>query len=240
MALKDADKLMRVRRFYTDASVGAVEQGFAVMLDGRLAKTAAARPLAVPTGALAALLVDEWAAQGEHIDFTAMPATRLAFTVLDRSVDVHAELAKEVARYASGDTLCFPVETPRPLAERQDRLWRPWRDWAARELGLRFEVAGGLLDRPQPPVTVTGAERIAGALSPFALTGLTFAAGLYGSAILAFAVERGALDAVEAFELSRLEEAFQAEQWGLDAEAEARTAALREEAAMIGRWFAAL
>ena len=52
------------------------------------------------------------------------------------------------------------------------------------------------------------------------------------------AVAKGALDAAEAFELSRLDEAFQQERWGVDEEAAARTEGLRRAAAMIGRWFA--
>ena len=58
-------------------------------------------------------------------------------------------------------------------------------------------------------------------------------------------LERGlgaqaALDAVTAHELSRLDEAFQEERWGVDEEAALRTAARAQEACMIGAWFAAL
>jgi chaperone required for assembly of F1-ATPase len=67
-----------------------------------------------------------------------------------------------------------------------------------------------------------------------------FCTALFGSAILAFAVERGELSGEAAFELSRLDEALQIERWGEDAEAAARTQALRAEAEMAGRWFAAL
>jgi chaperone required for assembly of F1-ATPase len=81
---------------------------------------------------------------------------------------------------------------------------------------------------------------VAAEADDFGLSGLHFAAGLYGSAVLAFAVQRGALDAAEAFDLSRLDEAFQEERWGVDSEAAARVAALRTEAEMIGRWFEAL
>jgi chaperone required for assembly of F1-ATPase len=88
--------------------------------------------------------------------------------------------------------------------------------------------------------TIVATEALALELSAFALTGLVFACGLYGSAILGLAVQRRALEAVDAFDLSRVEEAYQAEQWGLDAEAEARAAGLRSEAAMLGDWFAAL
>jgi chaperone required for assembly of F1-ATPase len=78
------------------------------------------------------------------------------------------------------------------------------------------------------------------AVDDFVLAGLAFAAALYGSVVLAFAVERRALSGEEAFDLSRLDEAFQEERWGVDDEAAARTARLRHDARMIGDWFAAL
>ncbi len=240
MARSDADKLMRVRRFYREAASGPVAGGHGVLLDGKTAKTAGGAVLAAPTPELAVVLAAEWAAQDESIDFTAMPATRLAFTVIDRGVAVHADLAREAARYAGSDTLCYPAERPRALAERQAALWTPWRDWANETFDIRFETAGAALHHVQPPETLAGVEAAAAALDPFSLAGLVFACGLYGSAILALAVQRRALNAVEAFELSRIEEVFQAEQWGLDAEAEARTEAHRAEAAMLDPWFAAL
>ena len=73
-----------------------------------------------------------------------------------------------------------------------------------------------------------------------ALAGVAFAAGLYGSTVLALAVRAGRLTGRKALDLSRLEETFQAEQWGEDAEATARVAFLAVEAEMIDRWFAAL
>jgi chaperone required for assembly of F1-ATPase len=240
MALSDAEKLTRVRRFYKRAAAGPAGEAHGVLLDGRPARTAGGAVLAAPTLALAGRLADEWDAQAEFIDFGAMPATRLAFTAIDRGEAARVELAREVARYAGADTLCYPAEAPLTLALRQDAGWTPWRDWARDALGLRFEVALGSLHLRQPAETLARTEALAGELGPFALTGLVFACGLFGSAILGLAVQRRALGAVDAFELSRVEEAYQAEQWGIDSEAEARTAALRAEAAMLGDWFTAL
>ena len=240
MALSDADRLNRARRFYKQALAGPVGEGHGVLLDGRPARTAGGALLAAPTAALAERLAAEWHAQADFIDFAFMPATRLAFTAIDRGEEPRAALAAEVARYAGSDTLCYPAEGPRPLAERQAALWTPWRDWARDELGLVFEAAPGPLHHAQPAATLAATEALAQALPLFALTGLVFACGLYGSTILGLAVQRGALDAVDAFELSRVEEAYQAEQWGVDAEAEARTAAQRTEAMMLRDWFAAL
>ena len=73
-----------------------------------------------------------------------------------------------------------------------------------------------------------------------ALAGLAFATALFGSAVLALAAQQGRLAGPDAYELSRLDEAFQEGQWGIDAEAAARTTRLRGDAAMLEGWFAAL
>jgi chaperone required for assembly of F1-ATPase len=56
-----------------------------------------------------------------------------------------------------------------------------------------------------------------------------------GSLVLALAVVEGELDAAQAFDLSRLDETFQAERWGIDAEAKARSDGLRQEVLAAAR-----
>jgi chaperone required for assembly of F1-ATPase len=228
------------RRFYREVAVEPFNGEFAVLLDGRLAKTPAGKALAAPTQALAGVLADEWDAQAESIDIFAMPAVRLAFTAVDRTGQVRAAVAEELARYAGSDLLCYLAEDPITLAEREAAAWGPWLAWADETLGVRLRPSFGIAPAAQNPEALERARAAAAELDDFALSGLHFAAGLYGSAVLAFAVQRGALGAAEAFDLSRLDEAFQEERWGVDAEAAARTAALRADAEMIGRWFDAL
>ena len=105
---------------------------------------------------------------------------------------------------------------------------------------LRFARATGVLHRPQSRSTLDRVEALALALDDFTLAGLALAASLFTSAVLALALQRGVLSGDEAFELSRLDEAFQEEQWGIDAEAAERTERLRAEAVMLDRWFRAL
>ena len=61
----------------------------------------------------------------------------------------------------------------------------------------------------------------------FGLVALHDLVALSGSLVLGLAVRRGALDPPRRWELSRLDETWQAEQWGLDSEAEAAAAARR-------------
>jgi chaperone required for assembly of F1-ATPase len=230
----------RLKRFWTAVDVVEGEGGWAVTLDGRTPKTPAHAPLRLPTEAAARLAAEEWAAQGEFIDPATMPATRLASTAIDRVSQVREAVADEIAAFAGSDLLCYLAEHPISLVEKQARAWTPWRDWAARELGVALEPAEGIVHRAQAPAAMARVKALALELDDFALTGLAAAVPLLGSAILGLALHRGALSGEAAFDLSRIEEAFQEDQWGVDAEAAERTANRRAEAVLSDRWFRAL
>jgi chaperone required for assembly of F1-ATPase len=234
------EPLNAVRRFYKAATVEPREGGWAVLLDGREARTPEKAPLRLPTEALARLVAAEWEAQPESIEFARMPATRLAFTAIDRAPAAREGLAGEVARYAGSDLLCYFAEGPQALIDRETAAWSPLLDWAEAELGLRFNRAAGIIHCAQPPETVAAVGRLAAELDDPALSALAYAAPLLGSAVLALALHRGRLSGEAAFDLSRIDEAYQEEFWGVDAEAAERTAGLRAEAVMLDRWFAAL
>jgi chaperone required for assembly of F1-ATPase len=230
----------RPKRFYANAAAQPVEGGFGVMLDTRNLRTPAGARLILPSEALAALLAAEWLAQEGVIDHASMPATRLAFTAADRIAQARAAIAQEIVRQAGSDLLCYFAEAPQALVRWQEQGWGPILDWAEQTLGLRFERAGGIVHRPQPPETLERVEALALALDDFTLAGLAMAASLFGSVVLALALQRGVLSGDEAFDLSRLDETFQEQQWGVDAEAAERTARLRADAQMLDQWFRAL
>jgi chaperone required for assembly of F1-ATPase len=119
-------------------------------------------------------------------------------------------------------------------------VWAPLIDWAAHDLGLAFESAEGIVHREQPSETLEAVEALAAGLDDFRLAGLALAAQLFGSAILALALERGRLDGAAAFAASRIDETFQAGQWGEDAEAAVWARSLQSEALMLESWFVAL
>ncbi len=230
----------RPRRFYKQVEVAPREHGFILLLDGRGAKTPAGAPLLFPTPALAELVAAEWDAQAERIDLSAMPANRLASTVIDRTASAGGAVAVEVARYAGSDVLCYFAEAPATLVEVQVARWGPLLDWARDALGVELHRVTGLVSQPQPPAALARVEAIVAGLEPFTQAGVAFTTPLFGSAILALALQQGQLHADAAFELSRLEQAYQEARWGVDAESAERTAHQQDEARMVGRWFEAL
>ena len=228
------------RRFYKAVTVVEVDGGFGILLDGRTLRTPKARPLVLPTRAAAELLAAEWDAQTDVIEMATMHATRLANTAIETIGAAREGVADQIADYAGSDLLCYFAENPAALVTRQDAAWTPLLARAEAEEGLRFERCAGIVHRPQPPETLTRIRGIALELDDFGLAGLAFGTSLFGSALLAVALLRGWLSGEAAYDLSRVDEAFQESQWGVDAEAAERTARLTVEAQVLERWFRAL
>jgi len=237
---EQSDPLQKPRRFYKDVSVQADTGGFAVRLDGRTPQTPQRRPLVLPTRALADLIVGEWRAQGDWVAYASMPATRLAHTAIDAVAAARGPTVDGVLRYAGADLLCYFAETPARLVHRQEKTWEPLLDWARDAHGLAFTRAAGIVHHPQPPETLARLAALLAPMDDFTLAGIAFAAALFGSAILALALRDGRIDADDAMAAARLDEVFQEERWGVDAEAAARADAMAVEAMMAEGWFAAL
>jgi chaperone required for assembly of F1-ATPase len=234
------EPIEKPRRFYKAVEVVAEAGGYAIRLDGRAVRTPQGGHLALPTRALAEQVAEEWAAQGEVLEVAGMHATRLANTAIEAIPKARTETADTVASYAASDLICYRAEAPQALVERQSRHWDPVLARIEADAKLSFIRAAGIVHQTQPEIALQKVREIALALDDFSLAGLAFGAGLFGSAILSLALQRGWLDGPQAFELSRLDEIWQEEQWGVDEEARERTERLRAEAVMLDRWFRAL
>ncbi len=228
------------RKFYKTVSVVAVDGGWQVQLDTRNLRTPKAALMVLPTRAVADLVAAEWDAQTDVIEMAAMHATRLANTAIETIGGSRAGVADQIADYAGTDLVCYFADAPEALVARQEAAWAPMLARAEADEGLRFERCVGIIHRPQPGETLTKVRELALSLDDFTLAGLAFGVPLFGSAVLAIGVLRGWIDGEAAYDLSRVDEAFQEAQWGVDEEAAERTARLRIEAAVLDQWFRAL
>jgi chaperone required for assembly of F1-ATPase len=218
------------RRFYTEAGFAQDPDGFRLTLDGRPANTPARNPLRLPNRSLAEQVAAEWAAQDTAIDPARMPLTRLANTAIDGVAPRHAAVVADLCAYAGTDLVAYRAGDPERLVAAQAAAWDPILAWARDELGARVILSEGVMHVEQPPDTVRAlSEAVAAVTDPFALAGLHALTTLSGSLLIALAVLRGRLAPAEAWAAAHVDETYQAEVWGRDAEAEARLAARRAE-----------
>lgn len=208
------------KRFYKAVSVAPVEQGFAVHLDGKPVRTPTKALLVLPTADAAELVAQEFAAQEEFIDPMTMPVTRLVNTAIDGVATDPQAVLEDILRFSSSDLLCYRADSPEGLVARQAEAWDGVLDWARASLGARFALAEGVMhvDQPREAIGALGIH-LSQRVEPMRLAALHLMTTLTGSALLALAVETGELDAEAAWAAAHVDEDWQIEHWGQDAEA---------------------
>ncbi|MEM1079151.1 MAG: ATP12 family protein [Pseudomonadota bacterium] len=206
------------KRFWTAAEVVACGAGYEVQLDGRSVKTPLKTRLVVPTEAFAKKIAVEWQAQEDLIDPKSMPFTRAANAALDKVTQQRVEVADMLSAYGGTDLLCYRATDPEGLRARQAEAWDPLLDWAAETFGARLQVTAGIVPVDQNAEDLAKLSAAVHAHDPFALTGLHDLIAISGSLVLGLAVAQGRIAAEEGFDLSRIDENWQIEQWGEDEE----------------------
>jgi chaperone required for assembly of F1-ATPase len=209
-----------LKRFWKDVTLNPDPAGWRVELDGRPVRTPARALLLLPTRPLADAVAAEWGEVGESIDPRAMPLTGLANAAIDRVAPDPEKFARGLAKYAEADLACYRAEGPAGLVQRQQESWDALLGWARRRFDVDFCTTGGLLHVPQPQFTV---ERLTSALlslDPFQLAGMSPLITIGGSLIAALAVIERAMTPSDAWAAVSIDDRWQLEHWGSDAEAE--------------------
>jgi chaperone required for assembly of F1-ATPase len=210
-----------VKRFWKTADAVAEQEGWGVRLDARPLRTPGKALLVVPTESLAQAIAEEWGAAGETVDRRAMPLTGLANAAIDQVTPDRLTFAAGLAKYAEADLACYRAEGPQTLAERQAASWDGLLGWARRRFDVDFAVTTGIIHVEQPPATVERLAHEVAARDAFHLAGLSPLVTIGGSLVAALAVTEDAMTAAQAWDAVSIDERWQIEKWGADAEAQA-------------------
>jgi len=219
------------KRFWKTAEAAQQEHGYAVRLDGRPVKTPAKASLIVPTRALADAIAREWDAQEETVNPNAMPMTRSANAAIDKVARQHAEVADMVADYGDTDLLCYRADAPSELVDRQAAEWTPYLEWARDRLKVHLVPISGVMYAPQPEASLDRLRAMVHEMDAFELTAFHDLVGMSGSLILGLAAARDLRPIEDIWNSACLDDIWQQEQWGEDAEAAQE--AMRKRAAFF-------
>ena len=208
-----------MKRFYKQVSVAPDGSGWRVLLDGKPIRTPAKAAQVVPSEALAQVMALEWSGQGEEIN----PAAFIFRDMADYAIDVVARdpaaAAADLLRYAETDTLCYRAEAGEALHDRQSEVWEPLLRAAEVRWDVHFERVDGILHRPQPEATLTRMAAVLVPLDAFKLGALTTLTTLTASLVIGLAALEPGANGETLWAAANLEEDWQAELWGKDAEA---------------------
>ena len=214
------------KRFYKSV---AVTDQLGIALDGRNVKTPLKAALVLPTRALAEAVAAEWDAQVDVINPHAMPLTKLANTAIDRAIPEKSKIAAEILEFAGSDMVCYRAESPAGLVLRQTTHWDPIIAWAKADLKVNFATVNTITHKRQSPAALRLWKPTSNRSTHFHLSQSTTSPRLPGSALLAAMVAAGKIPADAAWLAANVDEDWQIETWGEDAEARARRAGRLDE-----------
>jgi chaperone required for assembly of F1-ATPase len=229
-----------MKRFYKKVETMAAAEGHGVALDGRLVQTPGKHDLIVPSAPLAIAVATEWDAQQGEIRPATMPLTHLVGATIDRAPGQREAVVGQVAHYAGTDLVCYRATHPPALVARQQAAWQPLIDWTAERYAVELVITAGIIPARQPAATLKAFAAVVAAHDEFALTALHVATTACGSLVIALALLEERIDAEEAFSASQLDENFQTEAWGEDAEQAERRAAIAADIEAAARFMTLL
>ena len=209
-----------MKRFWKEAAVVETEAGYGITLDGKPLRTPAKAFLEVPSKALADAIAAEWNAVDGEVDPRAMRMTGLANAAIDRVAPDRQAFAANLAKYAEADLLCYRADAPSELVDRQEQAWSDLLAWASRRFDVELAVTTGITHVAQPQATLDRLAHEVAVLGPFQLAGLSPMVTAGGSLVAGLAVLDGARSAEQAWTAVALDDEWQKERWGSDAEAE--------------------
>ena len=208
-----------MKRFYKQAAATEANKGWRVELDGRPIKTALGNAQIVPTAGLAETLAREWDKQGEKIDPALFHKRDLADFAIDMvETDREGTKAKLLA-FLETDTLCYRGDPDEPIYRRQKEIWEPIICRFEQRAGVTLERISGIMHRPQPEATLATLGDRLDELDPFALTALLTMTSLAASLVIGLSALESDAEVEALWNAANLEEDWQMEQWGEDAEA---------------------
>jgi chaperone required for assembly of F1-ATPase len=223
-AVRRTQRTPQRKRFYEQAEIVETPDGFAVTLDGKPVRTPSGKPLAAPNREIAEGIAAEWNAQKETINPLTMPMTRLANSVIEGVIGRTEAVSDDAAKYLGSDLLFYRASHPEALVAREAELWDPVLFWAAESLGAHFILAEGIMHVGQPEAAIK-ATRAAFPGDPWSIAAFHVVTNITGSALLALALLHGARDSDQIWAAAHVDEDWNSEKWGVDAEVAARRAA---------------
>lgn len=226
-----------MKRFYKQAEAGTAPGGHVIRLDGKAIKTVMQHNL-ILSQPLAEAIAAEWQAQGENIIPASMPLMQLASTMTDKCGPGPDRLAMnaELVKYAASDLVCYFAATPEGLVKRQEEHWLPLLQWLNDTHGATLEPVTGIKYHNQPPESLERLNKAIAALPPADFTVAQAATSVTGSTVIALALLDGYLDGDAAYAAATVDENWQLETWGEDAQARKRLDHIKRELHAIARF----
>ena len=192
---------------------------YEILLDEIVLKTPMKKDLTILNSKIAEEIQKEWNQDTGILDTDAMIFYGIISTSIDKIINSRTSYINDILSFIDTDLICYRAEEPNDLVQWQSKNWDPILLKVEKYIHNKIDVFKGIMPSKQNKVIKFAINQILTKFSDLEIIVLHRITKITGSVFLSLCILNDDIIREKAFELSHLDELWQAENWGYEEEA---------------------
>ena len=219
-----------MKKFWETIEIKKVSsKEFYILLDNKKLKTPLKKELTLSNHLMAKEVLKEWDQRSDIIDTDDLVFYGLLSTAIDRVREEKNSYINDIINFIDTDLICYRADNPIDLVSFQNKHWDPIISLIEKYINTKVSIFKGVMPSQQNSKVHHKVKNLVVELSDIQISVLHRITNLIGSVFLALCILKKDLSNKQAFELSFLDELWQAENWGYEEDASTKRKKIRTE-----------
>ena len=209
-----------MRKFWKTVKVKKKSSNsYEILLDENVLKTPMKKKITIQNSKIAEEIYKEWNQDKNIVDTDAMIFYGIISTSIDKISNNRILYVNEILNFIDTDLICYRAEEPDDLVQWQSKNWDPILLKVEKYINNKIDVFKGIMPLKQNKGIKLKIIKFLTKFSDLEIIVLHRITNITGSVFLSLCILNNDLIKEKAFELSYLDELWQAENWGYEEEA---------------------
>ena len=195
-----------------------LKNSFDILLDKRILKTPMQKDLIFSNYKIAKETALEWDIDEKEINTENMVFYGLISTAIDKINNDKVSYIENVLGFINTDLICYRADKPNELIDLQNSSWNPIISFIKKYIDVELKFFIGVMPSKQSLEIFNRLKTLINSFSDIEISALHRMTNLTGSIFISICILKGDVLKNEAFELSFLDELYQAKNWGIEEE----------------------
>ena len=195
-----------------------LKNSFEILLDKRILKTPMQKDLIFSNYKIAKETALEWDIDEKEINTENMVFYGLISTAIDKISNDKASYIENVLGFINTDLICYRADGPNELVDLQNSSWNPIISFIKKYIDVELKFFIGVMPSKQSLEIFNRLKTLINSFSDIEISALHRMTNLTGSIFISICILKGDVLKNKAFELSFLDELYQAKNWGIEEE----------------------
>lgn len=195
-----------------------LKNSFEILLDKRILKTPMQKDLIFSNYKIAKETALEWDIDEKEINTENMVFYGLISTAIDKINNDKVSYIENVLGFINTDLICYRADGPNELVDLQNSSWNPIISFIKKYIDVELKFFIGVMPSKQSLEIFNRLKTLINSFSDIEISALHRMTNLTGSIFISICILKGDVLKNEAFELSFLDELYQAKNWGIEEE----------------------